>query len=295
MYGENLYYYDVNSLYPFVSLMDMPGSTCTKVDYYIGNVALDTLFGFYYCEVVSPPESYLGLLPVRGKNKLHFPVGKWKGWYFSEEIKFAASNGYKIKVLNGYSFNRVENVFTDYVTKLYEIKRSTRNPVEKTMSKSLLNNLLGRFGLNINKAEVKIVNNDQYVEIASKYPLTSEVIIDNNWRLLGYYPHVDKDICAALNIDVVKLINKYNLNEESKTMYKDVSISVSAAITAYARIHMSKLKLDILSRGGSIYYSDTDSLVTDISLSSDLVHPNKWKQIIKALLTWKQTFYFIFI
>ena len=33
-YGENLYYYDVNSLYPFAGLQDMPGLDCVKSNYY---------------------------------------------------------------------------------------------------------------------------------------------------------------------------------------------------------------------------------------------------------------------
>ena len=53
--------------------------------------------------------------------------------------------------------------------------------------------------------------------------------------------------------------------------FKDVSLTTAAAITSYARIYMSKIKLDILSKGGSIYYTDTDSIVTDIPLDSNLV------------------------
>lgn len=41
---------------------------------------------------------------------------------------------------------------------------------------------------------------------------------------------------------------------------------MSAFTTAYARVHMHKLKLDILSNNGNIYYSDIDSLATDLSL-----------------------------
>jgi hypothetical protein len=37
-------------------------------------------------------------------------------------------------------------------------------------------------------------------------------------------------------------------------------------VTAYARVYMHKIKLAILSVGGKIYYSDTDSIVTDLTL-----------------------------
>lgn len=49
------------------------------------------------------------------------------------------------------------------------------------------------------------------------------------------------------------------------------SIVISAAVTGYARIHMSKYRLDIFNNGGNIYYSDTDSLVTNVKLDDSLV------------------------
>ena len=33
-YGNDLFYYDVNSLYPFVSFQSMPGLSCTKLTFY---------------------------------------------------------------------------------------------------------------------------------------------------------------------------------------------------------------------------------------------------------------------
>lgn len=50
-----------------------------------------------------------------------------------------------------------------------------------------------------------------------------------------------------------------------------VSIAVSAAVTAYARIYMHKIKAMILELGGKIYYTDTDSIVTNIRLPDHLV------------------------
>jgi hypothetical protein len=61
------------------------------------NKSIKNLFGFYYCEIQTCNDSYLGLLPIRNNNGINFPLGKWYGWYFSEELKFAQQNGYKIK------------------------------------------------------------------------------------------------------------------------------------------------------------------------------------------------------
>ena len=49
--GRNLYYYyDVNSLYPYVALQDMPGLICNKLLYYNDNIEIDKLFGFSIVE-----------------------------------------------------------------------------------------------------------------------------------------------------------------------------------------------------------------------------------------------------
>lgn len=82
--GNDLYYYDVNSLYPFAALNDMPGLICDKITFYSDSPEVDTLFGFFYCRSQTPLNDYLGLLPLRGDNGLSFPLGKWEGWYFSE-------------------------------------------------------------------------------------------------------------------------------------------------------------------------------------------------------------------
>ena len=58
-YGENLLYYDVNSLYPYASLNDMPGLICEKLAFYNDQVNLSNLFGFFYCKVETPKDIYI--------------------------------------------------------------------------------------------------------------------------------------------------------------------------------------------------------------------------------------------
>src|SRR5947209_7997229 len=53
--------------------------------------------------------------------------------------------------------------------------------------------------------------------------------------------------------------------------FHDVSIAIASAVTSYSRIYMNQIKLDILSKGGSIYYTDTDSIVTNIKLPSSMI------------------------
>lgn len=79
-YGKNLFYYDVNSLYPYVALNSLPGLSCTYNEYYNDiSPDIENLFGFYYCKIDTTNTSvkYIGLLPYRTKDKgLLFPLGK---------------------------------------------------------------------------------------------------------------------------------------------------------------------------------------------------------------------------
>lgn len=270
-YGKNLYYYDVNSLYPFVSLNPMCGNKYVYIESF-NNVGLDlsNLFGFFFCEVETN-YSYLGLLPLRKLEGLLMPNGKWRGWYFSEELKFAQDNGYKIKVIKGYNFNKEYNIFNKYVNYLYRIKSTTSNKVEKAVVKSLLNNLLGRFGLNINKPISEIVNKDKLDYLLCTREFNSYSKITENDFLISYYPKVSKDLCEDFEYDYIKVLQESKNISNENVEFKDVSLVITAAVTAYARIYMSKIKLDLLSRGGNIFYTDTDSIVTDIPLDEDII------------------------
>ena len=53
-YGQNLWYYDVNSLYPYVMLKDMPLKPLTfHTD--LSDFKLDDFFGFCLAEIYCPP------------------------------------------------------------------------------------------------------------------------------------------------------------------------------------------------------------------------------------------------
>jgi len=270
--GYDLFYYDVNSLYPYVSLNDMPGIICSKLNYYT-NKSIDDLFGFFNCIIEAPLDSYLGLLPVRDKSGINFPVGKWKGWYFSEELKFAKVNGYKINVIEGYSFNREVNVFKEYVDSIYRLKSNPINVIQKSMAKSLLNNLLGRFGISLDKAITEIVSEKYFDRISSMHKVTSYKRISSENILVSYVPKIDNDIINSHNLDIIKVLNQF---KDKEVQYLNVSsVAISAAVTAYGRMYISNLKLNILKNGGKIFYSDTDSIVTNLNLNNLLVNPNE--------------------
>lgn len=80
LYGENLYHYDVNSLYPHAMLNPMPFEI---IKYYSNMKGLDLikndLFGFFEVEVKAPDNIKYPILPYRN-NKTYlgtiFPIGQ---------------------------------------------------------------------------------------------------------------------------------------------------------------------------------------------------------------------------
>jgi hypothetical protein len=94
-------------------------------------------------------------------------------------------------------------------------------------------------------------------------------ITDNDYWIT-YYSEVDPNICESHGLDYYKVCN-LNLDSDIETSneFTDVSLTTAAAVTSYARIYMSKIKMDIINRGGNIYYTDTDNIVTDITLDEN--------------------------
>lgn len=155
-YGNELnngYVYDMVSQYPAAMLQDMPTGQGKKVL----PVILDDFFGFVYCVVVAPTYSELRVptLPYKSydrstgvRGKLQVGRGRWEGLYFSEEIKDAISRGYTVRCLYGYKFERGKDVFKSYVEHMFKLKYEAEDPVQRKISKLLLNYLYGKLGAN---------------------------------------------------------------------------------------------------------------------------------------------------
>lgn len=273
-YGKSLYYYDVNSLYPYSALNPMPGLKCSYIENINLNISecINDMFGFYYCNVKAT-DGYLGLLPYRTESGLLMPIGEYEGWYFSEELKFAFNNGYDIKILKGYKFEKTYGVFDKYIDEIYRLKSNTSDPVERQMAKSLLNNLLGRFGMNIDKSITELVDDERFNELTQCKQIKSVKHIGNR-KLVTYGSKISLSICESQDVDFTRTfsneIKRYKNEGFDEERLHDVSIAISSAVTSYSRIYMSKIKLDIL-KTGSIYYTDTDSIVTDVKLGDKYV------------------------
>lgn len=269
-YGENLKYYDVNSLYPFVAKNKLPLKLLSYCEFLTENLTeaktLSDRFGFFKCRIntrnVAP--KYLGLLPIHYDSKLIMPHGEWEGWYFSEEVKFAEYYGYEVTVLCRYVFDDAYTpTFNKYVDNLFKIKSNSQGS-EKLMTKFFLNSLLGRFGLDIEKPITTILTEKMTKELLIANELSFKKITDEDF-LVTYNPKPSLEICEEHGVDYNQLLNSRNPIREDSPL-QNVNIAISSAIAAYGRIYMNQIKIQILEKGGNIYYTDTDSIVTDIEL-----------------------------
>lgn len=114
---------------------------------------------------------------------------------------------------------------------------------QKQVVKSLLNNLLGRFGLNFVKPITKTVKKNQLDKILSTMEVKTFKEINEDNFILTYIPIINQEICESHGLDYNKVI----LNQRPHDLigkvdvFKDVSIIMSAFTTAYARVHMHKI------------------------------------------------------
>nr|WRO45314.1 DNA polymerase [Russula virescens] len=244
-HGQNIHCYDVNSLYPSVMIdRDMPIDKVVKFEGDISKFEKDA-FGFCYVKVNRPEDIMHPILQIRYKSGSEIrtisPVGNWSMWIFSEEMYNALKYGYTFEILEGYTFER-GITFKIYVEFLYNLRLeySKDNPLN-LIAKILLNSLYGRFGMN---------------EILLKYEILSK----------EEFEKIEEDLIK----DFIELEDNVlvGLKAEESEDNSNVSIAIAAAITAYARIHMSKFKNNSKIR---LFYTDTDSIYTDSEIDGGFI------------------------
>jgi hypothetical protein len=256
-YGKDLYYYDVNSLYPFVMLKDMPYKPLKWYED-MSEIKLEDFFGFALARIECGNNVKLPVIPFKSRSldqRILYPRGLFTEVYFSEELKAAEKLGYKIKLLKGQSFSRAK-MFNDYIEDFYLIKKESEDESpERFIAKLHLNTLYGIFGKTRDILETKIIN----VKDLTKYLVT---------RIVKTIVEVQLDLVILLlknrrNTEALtNLKGEYFPSEISKNNFTIVksNVAIASAVTAYARCEMIKYKC---TEGVNVYYSDTDSIVTD--------------------------------
>jgi len=130
------------------------------------------------------------------------------------------------------------------------------------IAKLLMNSLYGKFGMKQERTITEIFNlsNDSEKELFSQ-------MLDNFGSSVIDFVEIDNHVVTIRK----NLLNFTNSSEDNDLYHSlDVNVAIASAITAGGRMWMSAIrKLGIL-----IYYSDTDSYVTNKPLPKELIGDN---------------------
>lgn len=272
-FGENLHYYDVNSLYPFI-MKSFPMPLGKPVWHsHLQDQDLDNLFGFIEAYVECPSTISRPFLPYlcSRTNILLFPTGKFSGVYYSEELKYARQIGYKIIPISGYLFEQKNSSpFVDFVTDIFQNRQEAKREGNDAMSyvyKILMNSLYGRFGINPKSTITEIGDQKRYNHILKKSEFISGDILKENCYVIHYYSNTDEVSDLEWNPPKIS------------------AVQLSAAVTACSRIHM----YPYISRE-DCYYTDTDSVVLGSPLPDDVISSTELGKFKKEYLAVKGIF-----
>lgn len=301
-YGENLYYYDVNSLYPMKQPLPV------KINEFIEDIEkLEHFFGFCTAKITCTKDVAIPILPRRTKEiygaGVHsHPTGEWTGIYFSEELKAAKKLGYKIIPLNGYEFEK-GYLFNDFIDHFYNIKKNSSGSI-KAIAKLCLNSLYGFLGRSISTLKTLSIKNKDISIYLSICKIKNIVKINKSKSLLLIDNGLPGDKYSPLNLKHIsnqgitlnpkkgdklhKILKKVIHNKKNNFFQPQVNVALASAITAYARIYMQQFKTKEWMP--HIYYTDTDSIFIDKPIDPSMIGPelglmkNEMEGISRALL-----------
>lgn len=230
--------YDINSLYPFCMLKEMPDTNTLRITYKNVLTYINNFHGMSRV-TISCPEMEYPLLPFRTKSKLLFPIGSFSGWYTHIELREAIKLGYIIKrVHKSFYYTKSCKPFTQFIEDLYNKRKSygKDHPMNYVI-KIVMNSLYGKFGQKFLKRDKFIHPNNLTFEDTQEY--------DKIEKLHGMYRCV-------------------KLEEDPSNFCMPIW---AAYITSYARLELYKWI-----KQSQAIYCDTDSVITskDLLVGEDL-------------------------
>lgn len=248
--SDNINCYDINSSYIYSGIKPLPLGKSIKIkENTIEDIINNPLYNQSFVKVLVKLknninlDNFIPVHPVKNKEGLIlFPI--IKDWVemvlYLPELKLGVKVGYEYQFIEGFYFkssNSLKKIFNHmYEERIKYDKSNILNFVYKLIGVSIY----GCFGYNVlNKTNIKISNKNSkdHVKYLKKYKLKNTSIIGN-----------------------------YELNEVISDIDIDRNYAIASAITSYGRIRLYEIYLDIKSKGYNIYYSDTDSVFTNINM-----------------------------
>lgn len=267
---KGVYYYDVTSEYPFVMTKNLPYGEHKRYEYLkvkellkllsenkLSGVIQVTLKGGY-----KDNDDGLNIIPIKSGGRLIFPYFSKPTdvWLTVEEFEYTfklKKNPYKFLLIHEAYLYETAPYYKYAIDKLAKGKRRARekgNNSKALTFKKLINSAYGIWGLNYldSRTNVEVVE-----EGDNRLTL-------NDYQSLGLVTsHVKHG-----NVTFVRC----NHPIEASNVYSPIAISV----TAQARIWLHTIMTDIQKAGGTIYYCDTDSVITNLRIEDNEELKNKY-------------------
>lgn len=246
------YHYDVNSLYPFVCMGSFPigkprfsSSAQEAFDIFENWMQVHNGLGFLMAHVYVPMQN-IPPLPAK-MGKLCFPCGHLYGVWSFEELEYSIINCDVeiIEYIQTAHFPYTFPVFKNFISEFSELKIQADqegNLALRTLCKLLMNTSYGYTGMRRDD-KTKLIP----IEKMSEYPSDEIVTCCED---LGYAEAIT----------------------EVKSPY--IQVAVAATVTSRARLILLEA-LRYADAAGSVFYCDTDSIVTDVQLPDSWVDPRK--------------------
>lgn len=248
------YYYDFTSLYPAQMLKSLPYGKPVRVN----NVTIEDIkrgrfYGFVCVDVKTLQNNAKPLHAVKHDSRLVFPYfnNATELMIFSEELRYSLNNlpgvyQYNIKYAYKFINSKFLHKCTTDMFKLKQEATDNGNAGAAAAFKLIVNSLYGTFGLNV-------AGRDR-VEVCQKK---------------------DDNIILTKIMESGKLLNLYEtdnylyIRHDTDLPVKDFNVSIASAITSYARVQLYDAMKNIEAHGGRIYYTDTDSIITDLCIETN--------------------------
>ena len=265
--SDVVFKYDINSLYPFCMLGNIPVRYSQR-----GNAALlaKVLRGDYAdltamadVSLNIPPQSrygFLGLEGVKHNGQLIFPVGRFRVTAWQPILEIAAAQGYIEAVNNVWLYDSVP-MFNTYVSELFRrrtVYRAEGNKAWDTLTKLMMNSLYGKFGQRENPEWERVeADTDEYA-----------VMIEPNEDMLRTTNTYNDKVTEYWQIGEVLL---KVIPDGNAQLARQSICSIAGYITAKGRAVLWQGLSKVLDSGGILYMADTDSIITNVELPPEMV------------------------
>ncbi len=263
--SQKYFAYDVKSMYPYVmSEKKLPYKMIGIIQSpSIENVKRLIADGKYLItECIIKTNDMIVPYPIRHLNidkssefsytsTLLFPRGEYHTYLHLSELEYALEHNHIVSISLVVVYECAV-LFRDFINYFYPLKQNSTNNVERELSKLTMNSTYGAFGKRHYETEpIDIPDGIMDDTMTINLKLT-----DDN---LGYAIVKREDRRQTYHNWLGKL---YRVTADTLTPVRNTNVALAGAVTAYARMYLFEM-LQVCGESHR-FYSDTDSIITDL-------------------------------